>query len=124
MKSPFPGMDPYIEVSDLWEDFHGHLIEKIFDEISVALPKGYVAQTSKRSYILLTQSGKKKKRSFIPDVKVTSPRPRGSGRWRENQRRRRPPRRERNRARCGPSLKRNSWSGSSTSTSSHRGNDS
>ena len=31
MKSPFPGMDPYIEACGLWRDFHGHLIEKIFD---------------------------------------------------------------------------------------------
>ena len=30
MKSPFPGMDPYIEAhGHLWEDFHHHLIEDI-----------------------------------------------------------------------------------------------
>ena len=28
MKSPFPGMDPYIEACGLWGDFHSHLIEK------------------------------------------------------------------------------------------------
>ena len=30
MKSPFPGMDPYIEGSGLWEDFHNHLVEGIY----------------------------------------------------------------------------------------------
>jgi Protein of unknown function (DUF4058) len=29
MKSPFPGMDPYIEACGLWEGFHSHLIDKI-----------------------------------------------------------------------------------------------
>src|SRR5262249_27475712 len=71
MPSPFPGMDPYIEACGLWEDFHGHLIEKIFDEVTAALPAGYVAHTGKRSYILLTESEEKTERSFIADVKVT-----------------------------------------------------
>jgi len=31
MKSPFPGMDPYIEACGLWGDFHTHLIEKIYE---------------------------------------------------------------------------------------------
>lgn len=26
MKSPFPGMDPYIEACSLWGDFHNRLI--------------------------------------------------------------------------------------------------
>lgn len=29
MKSPFPGMDPYIEACNVWRDFHHHLIERI-----------------------------------------------------------------------------------------------
>ena len=31
MKSPFPGMDPYIEASGLWEDFHQGLNGKIVE---------------------------------------------------------------------------------------------
>ena len=56
MKSPFPGMDPYIEASNLWGDFHSHLIEKIYEEISALLPEGYVARTNERSYIALLES--------------------------------------------------------------------
>jgi hypothetical protein len=29
MKSPFPGMDPYLEACGLWEGFHNRLINKI-----------------------------------------------------------------------------------------------
>ena len=29
MKSPFPGMDPYIEACGFWEDFHHGLIEQV-----------------------------------------------------------------------------------------------
>jgi hypothetical protein len=28
MKSPFTGMDPFIEACGLWGDFHSHLIER------------------------------------------------------------------------------------------------
>src|SRR5258708_18856698 len=76
MRSPFPGMDPFIEVSDLWEDFHGHLIEKIYDALCPVLPTGYVARTGKRSFIALVESEGRAEYSFIPDVKITAPRSR------------------------------------------------
>ncbi len=37
MKSTFPGMDPYSEVCGLWEAFHFHLIEAIYQTIAPAL---------------------------------------------------------------------------------------
>jgi hypothetical protein len=49
MKSPFPGMDPYIEACGLWGDFHNALIAEIYRAVSEALPRGYVARTGKRS---------------------------------------------------------------------------
>ena len=36
MKSPFPGMDPYIEACGLWEGFHNRLIAKIDETHSLA----------------------------------------------------------------------------------------
>jgi Protein of unknown function (DUF4058) len=74
MKSPFPGMDPYIEASHLWGDFHDDLIAEIKRALSTALPRGYVARTNTRSYIVLTESEEKEERHFEPDVKVTGPR--------------------------------------------------
>ena len=38
MKSPFPGMDPFIEAYGLWEDFHPHLIEKIYETLADSVP--------------------------------------------------------------------------------------
>jgi hypothetical protein len=79
MKSPFPGMDPFIEARGLWEGFHGHLIEKIYDTLSDALPKKYLARTGKRSYIVLAEAEGKVERTFLPDVTVTGPRGRRAG---------------------------------------------
>jgi hypothetical protein len=73
LKSPFPGMDPYIEASGLWEDFHSHLIERVYDLISAALPAGYLARTGKRSYVVLAEVNGKEEHSFLPDVSVTGP---------------------------------------------------
>ena len=72
MKSPFPGMDPYIEASRLWGDFHDKLIGEIERAVSMALPRGYVARIGARSYIVLTESEEKVERHFEPDVKVTA----------------------------------------------------
>jgi hypothetical protein len=76
MQSPFPGMDPYIEAFDLWEDFHDDLIAAIKGVILDALPPGYVTRTRKRSYIALVEAQGKTEHTFVPDVKVTAPTPR------------------------------------------------
>jgi hypothetical protein len=72
MKSPFPGMDPYIEARGLWRDFHSHLIERIYEAVADALPKGYVARTGERSYIVLADTDEKIERHFEPDVTVSA----------------------------------------------------
>jgi hypothetical protein len=58
MKSPFPGMDPYIEACGLWEGFHSHLIEAIYQSIARCLPKGYTVDTAVRSYVVLMETFK------------------------------------------------------------------
>ena len=74
LKSPFPGMDPYIEACGLWEDFHNHLIEKIGETLADAAPDRYLVRTGERSYIVLLESEGMKTYSFRPDVSVTRPR--------------------------------------------------
>lgn len=74
MKSPFPGMDPYIEASGLWEDFHGHLIQHISDRLADAVPDHYLVRTGERSYVELVESEGKASYPFLPDVSVTTPR--------------------------------------------------
>src|SRR4051812_46435495 len=73
MKSPFPGMDPYIEACGLWEDFHHHLVEKISDTLADAVPKRYLVRTGERSYVVLVESEEKISRPILPDVTVTAP---------------------------------------------------
>jgi uncharacterized protein DUF4058 len=73
MKSPFPGMDPYIETSGLWEDFHNHLIEEIYRAIAKVLPRGYFANTAVRSYVVVVESEGKDVSLAKPDVTITQP---------------------------------------------------
>src|SRR5580765_5273097 len=54
MTSPFPGMDPYIEDSGLWPDFHSKLISEIERTLAATVPDRYFVQTGERSYIVLS----------------------------------------------------------------------
>ncbi len=52
MRSPFPGMDPYLEHPSLWPDVHNSLIAAIANYLSPCLaPKCYVRQ-ERRTYLL------------------------------------------------------------------------
>jgi len=70
LKSPFPGMDPFIESCELWEDFHDDLIMEIKQALAPLLPPGYLARTRKRCYVVLTEAEGKRKRTFVPEVSV------------------------------------------------------
>ncbi|HWG41916.1 MAG TPA: DUF4058 family protein [Gemmataceae bacterium] len=79
MKSPFPGMDPYIEACGLWEDFHKHLIEQIAWQLADSTPERYIVRTGERFYLVLVESEGKTAHPFLPDVSVTTPRGRKKG---------------------------------------------
>ncbi len=72
MKSPFPGMDPYIEACGLWEGFHNRLIAKIDETLAQMLPRGYVVDSGVRSYVVLMETEGKREKLAKPDVAVTS----------------------------------------------------
>jgi hypothetical protein len=69
-------MDPYVEACGLWADFHSALIAEIQRALSEVLPRGYVARTGTRSYLVLAEAEEKIERQFEPDVSVTAPRAR------------------------------------------------
>jgi hypothetical protein len=71
MKSPFPGMDPYIEACGLWEGFHSRLIHRIDDTLAQVLPHGYTIDTATRTYVVLLETEGKKPHLMKPDVAVT-----------------------------------------------------
>ena len=51
MPSPFPGMDPYIEVPDVWRDFHHTYVPALRAELVRHLPDRYVAKVEENIYI-------------------------------------------------------------------------
>lgn len=71
-KSPFPGMDPYLE-ADMWQEFHDTLAHQIRTQLLALLPPQYVALLDKR--YILEGSGLElllspTKRAIYPDVHV------------------------------------------------------
>jgi hypothetical protein len=52
MKSPFPGMDPYLEHPSLWPDIHNSLIAAIRDELAPRLAPRYYVGLERRTYLM------------------------------------------------------------------------
>ena len=51
MSSPFPGMDPYIEQSGFFRDFHTTLNAILREQLNMTLPPGYAALAEERVVI-------------------------------------------------------------------------
>jgi hypothetical protein len=64
MRSPFPGMDPYLERPGWFPGVHQALITYIREALNDLLPPGYVADIGERLYIVQPD------RSTYPDVAV------------------------------------------------------
>ncbi|MGE5194147.1 MAG: DUF4058 family protein, partial [Deltaproteobacteria bacterium] len=52
MKSPFPGMDPFIEAFGLWRDFHDRLISDLERELSSRVTEQYFIRLAARTYLI------------------------------------------------------------------------
>ena len=52
MRSPFPGMDPYLEHPALWPDVHNSLIAAIRDDLTPRLAPRYYIGLERRVYLL------------------------------------------------------------------------
>ncbi len=65
MKSPFPGMDPYLE--QRWRDVHTRLALYSCDEIQTRLPADLFAHVEERVYV---ENEGLPERSMSPDVRV------------------------------------------------------
>jgi Protein of unknown function (DUF4058) len=64
MPSPFPGMDPYLELPARWTVLHARLVPYLADVINPMLPDRYVANPTERVYVIEDD------RSIYPDVVV------------------------------------------------------
>src|SRR5262249_25798448 len=65
MKSPFPGMDPYLEQS--WRDVHAALIIYSRDQLQSQLPGDLYARVEER---IVLESDEAWRQSRYPDVRV------------------------------------------------------
>ena len=72
MRSPFPGMDPYIESFGLWEDFHSKLIGEMERSLSSLVPDRYVVRTGKRAYVAIGGPGGDEGHEILPDVALAA----------------------------------------------------
>lgn len=49
MASPFPGMDPYLEASHIWQGFHHHLAEDLVGRLNARIGPKYFADVNVRT---------------------------------------------------------------------------
>lgn len=71
MRSRFPGMDPYIEISGLWKDFHNKFIGEIERTLASLLPTRYFVLAGERSYVVLQEYAPLHRKRFMePDVGI------------------------------------------------------
>ncbi len=72
MRSPFPGMDPFIESFGLWEDFHSKLIGEMERLLSSLVPDRYVVRTGERAYVAIGGPSGDEGHEFLPDIMPAS----------------------------------------------------
>src|SRR5437763_1741669 len=92
MPSPFPGMDPFLELPAYWPDFHSTFINYWREAVADRLPSDYEATLGERVY--LVEHDPEARRLGYHDVAVTegersaapAPRPRPGPRHRPGRR--------------------------------------
>lgn len=70
MRSPFPGMDPYLESPAHWSDFHAHFVPQLAESINRRLPDNYVARIGEHVSVVMPVAEPPAAQSFYPDVSV------------------------------------------------------
>ncbi len=70
MASPFPGMDPYLEASGGWEDFHDSFLTYVRDTLLDVLPAHYVVKIQER--VTLVSLPAREARQVVADVGVST----------------------------------------------------
>ncbi len=74
MPSPFPGMNPFLEQNDTWEDFHLHFITHAQEALSPVVGPNYIVKIEVR--LILHELSADERRFFgRADVGITGPPP-------------------------------------------------
>lgn len=69
-QSPFPGMDPYLEASDIWPDVHSRLMNIFAEQLGLALAPDYLAELETQ-LVISRIDDEDKSLAARPDVSVT-----------------------------------------------------
>jgi hypothetical protein len=72
MPSPFPGMNPYLEQEDVWQDFHDAMIPAIRDALSPLVSPHFIVKIQEHLYIHEPEA-KKRYRVGSGDVNLIRP---------------------------------------------------
>jgi len=70
MPSPFPGVDPFLEASGLWEGFHERLIIHLSDLLSERVPRRYWVNIQERITSIGLPEGER--HQFVADIGVSA----------------------------------------------------
>ena len=76
MASPFPGMNPFLEQNDTWEDFHSNFITRAQETLSAQVGANYLVKIEVR---LLLHELSADERRFIGRADVGAIRPQNTG---------------------------------------------
>src|SRR5260221_957582 len=68
MPSPFPGMDPYLEATSIWPDFHNAIAAEVRAILNQTLPSLFYAQLEMRPEIGIAEEGQAG--CIVPDVSI------------------------------------------------------
>jgi len=77
MKSPFPGMDPYLE--DYWGDTHTTLATYARDQLQRQLPEDLIACVEEHMTVGVEGADDPESHRYYPDVRVEELGPRTAG---------------------------------------------
>ncbi len=72
MKSPFPGMDPYLEQH--WRDVHQSLVTYLRDALQPCLPSDLIVRAEERVYVS-SEMAARGYREIYPDVRIVETEP-------------------------------------------------
>jgi hypothetical protein len=79
MPSPFPGIDPYIESSGMWGDFHTTLLVALRAKLNALMPRRYRAKVDVFVFIQVPSERPRVRRRLEPDTFVVKRHRRNGG---------------------------------------------
>ena len=69
-QNPFPGMNPYLERSELWHGIHSRVIVHLGDTLARQLRPEYMVRVDERMYVSEETNGGERRQARLPDVMV------------------------------------------------------